>query len=238
MNDSGRPTSLLAPWLVSLLLGTVSGFLGGWSALWWHQKTPDAQPLNSSASLSSSDSHDELERRIGELEEACSVALRQPARPSANSRAQPEPAVASPTSSGSRVAEAGPALEAAVRDVLTRLEDEEYQSREARRNQREEGRIRGFVSVLAQRAGFNESTSNEIAAVLIAKREELRAEKDSLLNSAATASLTPKGRKDKRRLLEEKMNTDLERALLEVLGPERLETYRAVAKEEHFELGD
>lgn len=238
MNDSRASTSWFASWLVPLLAGSLSGFLGGWGAFWWFQEPSDPRPRSTAAAPSDSETSDELERRIGQLEEACSLAMGQRARPSGGSRPQVEAVVAALASSGGSAAPAGPALEAAVRDVLTRLEDEEYQSREARRAQREEGRIRGFVGVLAQRAGLDESTSHEVAAVLIAKREELRAEKDSFASSDATASLTPRGRKEKRRQLEEKVGAELDRALLEVLGAERLETYRAVAKEERFELDD
>lgn len=237
MNDSRASSTSSTSLLLLLLVGAPSGFLGGWSASWWFRETPEPSSRREATAPSNSETNEELERRIGELEEACSVALGR-SRSSSGKRPQADAVAAALASSGKLAAPDGPAFEAAVRDVLTRLEDEEYQSREARRNQREEGRIRGFVGVLAERAGLDESTDHEVAAVLIAKREELRAEKNSLTSSDSTAHLTPRQRKEKRRQLEERVGAELDRALLEILGAERLETYRAVAKEERFELSD
>jgi hypothetical protein len=130
---------------------------------------------------------------------------------------------------------ANPQLEAMVRTILRRWDDERYESEQARRVGKQESRVRGFVSTVATKLGLAESKRRDVEAILIAKGEEWRDAKDAFNSSEETAQLTARQRKEARQRLEERANEALNAALSDVLTTEQLHGYQALVREERFD---
>jgi len=222
-------TSPAPSWPLRIGTGVVAGLVGGLLAGWFR-----VQPVSEQSEASKDLGPDPLVERVDALEREVALLSRQ--RTESGSVAVAVPKV---NPSHPALSERDPVVfENAVRGVLARWEDERGESRQAERQQQRQGRIRGFVNLVAESLSLSESVRGELEAALTVKTEEYRDAKEAFGRSEQAASLTPRQRREARARLEEKAEAELARSLVELLGTTGFERFQQLAHEERFDWAD
>jgi hypothetical protein len=149
--------------LVAVALGSaiLGGAVGGLGVSRMRPAPPRSAPAVDSSSAPEPDELDELDRRLAAVESTMRRLDRERAMTAlAQSRAGDQ---AAPAGSARQSAVDDPVFEAAVRDVLGRIESERRTEREARQQQRRREDAERWASGLSQRLGMTDAQKARVA---------------------------------------------------------------------------
>lgn len=205
------------------LAGVIGGLVGAGVCLaFFRPAEPRARPVASAEKVTAADPA--LETRLAALEAAVrALETRRPVQPRTEAATTSAAArTTSAPSTGDLIDD--PLFEAAVRDVLSRIETDRRAERDVRRDERWRARVENYVNRLEAQLGLNAEQKAQMAAIALEHRDTLRQRLDAIEDTDPNA-------REKRRELTAALRAEAERKLEQVLDARQMAQYRQLGED-------